>query len=338
MKTLIIQPLEPLVLSSTPIASPDSFIGSHRVLGAPSPTTLAGFLGSILGVNLNVNTVLDSLEALCNELRLRGASDPVVKGPLVKFVKMGGRELDGFYVSVSTKEFAPIDALVLSEGICFIKRGRLEENVLVEPRFRLGVKLKRGYVSGENKTVEVGYMYKYSTSFYKRRGGEVVTPLFLYATEINLGGDKCLIGSLGGEGRSVKVCVGEDSELRMYADRLSDPREVEEGYYVALTPVPVIPDSNVYTVSSHNPDAKGLEFVERIVGFPIVQGEGVSVPSKRIERLSLGYSIALKARRPMIFMLPPGTVLNCRKIKETKVNRLIKTLWSLGFASLLKLN
>jgi hypothetical protein len=52
MRVLVIEPLEPLVLSSNPLVSQEFILGFHSVLPIPSPTTIADLLGSALGVAL----------------------------------------------------------------------------------------------------------------------------------------------------------------------------------------------------------------------------------------------------------------------------------------------
>lgn len=68
MKALLIEPLEPLVLSKNPVASQEFITGSHVVLSVPSPTTIGGLVGFALNVTLEGRDSVDHLSILRNLL------------------------------------------------------------------------------------------------------------------------------------------------------------------------------------------------------------------------------------------------------------------------------
>lgn len=191
-------------------------------------------------------------------------------------------------------------------------------------------------------------MYKYSTLSYRVVGdGSSVSPIFIYLYDC----DKELepgVYRVGGEGRVANVSVAELEELPgeiiKALERVESPLTLQErGLHLALAPVPLIPlvrEKHVKLILDESkPSVVGLEFVERVEGN--VQADAEELRSevrlkRRIERLGLGYSEALGSRRPQILVLPLGTIIRTKK--PERFVEAIEMLWSLGFASLLRLS
>jgi len=342
MKLLKIEPLEPLVLSRNPIIGPEFLTGFHRVLGAPLPTTIAGLLGNMLGVTITgVSGVLEALERLVSQLESRGCRSPIVKGPLFQFKEL---EVEEPYAYLG-ELYTPIGRIKVEKEAPYV--GRLpyvdatdcQKCVKLLVDERVGVKLLRGHGS-DDKIVHLGYMFSYSTPLYETLDGTRVTPVILYSVSCNAKVDG--VYRVGGEGRLAKVTI-EDTprELKEVFEKLVNPLEAEmiedNRVYIALTPIPIAPANNQLQVDTNTP---GLEFVKSIVGItpvktkPATAAELVRAVKRRVERLSLGYSEALGARRPQILALPVGTIVKARKPAKPPV-RIIETLWRIGYATLL---
>lgn len=300
-KLLKIRQIESLVLSKSPIPSPDS-IGIHNVLAVPLPSTIVGMLGNLLGVT-QINDGMFGFEALLKGLKSKGCSEPVIKGPIL----VEGEEKT--YITVGNKLVMPSD----------IKDFSITKTEKISVDYRLGVRLRRGYDSQEKVTYP-GYMYRINTVDYGSK--ELV-----YLVNCNLE-NKQYLARVGGEDRIAIVKIEDSKEEKLV---IKSPKEIEnEGYYIALSPIPLIPKKDELWLSE---STEGMQFIKEIIGIP---QEEDKEPKKKVERLFLGYSEALKLRRPQILSLPAGTIVKVKKI-EGKVNNLIETLWSLGYASLLSI-
>ncbi len=355
MRVLLVEPLEAPVFSRTPIASYEFIAGVHRAQPIPSPTTIAGMLGSALGLTLGGRTGahIEAFEALLREFENAGCRKPVVKGPLLWFRKLGGKA----YVCLGDT-VAPLNVVerVAEEVRKAVKGGELvcDDCVKVVSEEAVGVKLERGYRGAVEKVVDKGYMYRYSTVRYVTiSDGESVTPTYVYW----LNCDRASIPRIhrvGGEGRisSVNVTSKEDlpGGVARALELLASPLEVEgEGPYMLLTQAPLIP-IGVEEKLTLDPKSfgrfTGLEFIRGDMGVKGTVAIEVEDELKgrlrwrlkrRVERLNLGYSEALKARRPQVLALPVGTIVETRKLELDNVNRVVELLWSIGLASLLKL-
>jgi hypothetical protein len=218
----------------------------------------------------------------------------------------------------------------------------------------VGVKLERGYGGAVEKVVDKGYMYRYSTVRYVTISeGEAVTPTYVYW----LNCDRASIPRIhrvGGEGRisSVNVTSKEDlpGGVARALELLASPLEVEgEGLHLLLTQAPLIP-VGVEEKLTLDPESfgrfTGLEFIRGDMGVKGMVAIEVEDELKgrlrwrlkrRVERLNLGYSEILEARRPQVLALPVGTIVETRKLELDNVNRVVELLWSIGLTSLLKL-
>jgi len=347
MRILLVEPLEPLVLSRTPIAGQEFIVSSHRVLPVPPSTTIAGLLGMIYGVALGGYRDLGHvslLRKLLEELEGRGCRRPIFKGPLVWFKDLS----DEPYVCLPDL-CTPLDRVVVERRgnsiEAYVDRSNCDTCVEFDVEERIGVKLARGYGVRIEKVVDKGYMYRYSMLKYRRIGdSRSATPTFLYTLNC---ADKISpdVYRVGGEGRMARVeTVDIDREpgrilerIAKVMERLENPIDMASGgLHIALTPVPLIPlagERPQLVLDSVKPSLLGLEFVEEIVGvIPVERG---AKPKRRVERLSLGYSEVLNARRPQILALPAGTIIKTRR--QEKIEETLETLWSLGLPTLLRL-
>jgi CRISPR-associated protein Cmr3 len=355
MRVLLVEPLEAPVFSRTPIASQEFIAGVHRAQPIPSPTTIAGMLGSALGLTLGGRTGahIEAFEALLREFESAGCRKPVVKGPLLWFRKLGAKAYACLGDTV-----APLDVVeqVAEEVKKAVKGGELvcDDCVKVVSEEAVGVKLERGYGGAVEKVVDKGYMYRYSTVRYVTiSGGEAVTPTYVYWLNCDRASTP-RIHRVGGEGRisSVNVTSKEDlpGEVARALESLASPLEVEgEGLHLLLTQAPLIP-IGVEEKLTLDPESfgrfTGLEFIRGDMGVKGMVAIEVEDELKgrlrwrlkrRVERLNLGYSEILEARRPQILALPVGTIVETRKLEPRNVNRVVELLWSIGLASLLKL-
>jgi hypothetical protein len=355
MRVLLVEPLEAPVFSRTPITSHEFIAGVHRAQPIPSPTTIAGMLGSALGLTLGgrAGAHIEAFEALLREFENAGCRKPVVKGPLLWFRKLGDRA----YLCLGDA-VAPLDVVeqVAEEVRKAVKGGELVCNdcVKVVSEEAVGVKLERGYGGAVEKVVDKGYMYRYSTVRYVTISeGEAVTPTYVYW----LNCDRASIPRIhrvGGEGRisSVNVTSKEDlpGGVARALELLASPLEVEgEGLHLLLTQAPLIP-VGVEEKLTLDPESfgrfTGLEFIRGDMGVKGMVAIEVEDELKgrlrwrlkrRVERLNLGYSEILEARRPQVLALPVGTIVETRKLELDNVNRVVELLWSIGLTSLLKL-
>ena len=351
MSVLLVEPLEAPVFSRTPIASHEFIAGVHRAQPIPPPTTIAGMLGSALGLTLGGRTEahIEAFEALLREFESAGCRKPVVKGPLLWFRKLGGKA----YACLGDI-VAPLD--VAEEVKKAVRGGELVCNdcVKVVSEEAVGVKLERGYRGAVEKVVDKGYMYRYSMVRYVTISeGEAVTPTYVYW----LNCDKISIPRIhrvGGEGRISLVNVTSKEDLpggvARALESLASPLEVEgEGPYMLLTQAPLIPigveekltlDPESFTRIAGLEFIRGVEGVKGTVAIEVEDGLKGKLKwrlKRRVERLNLGYSEVLEARRPQVLALPVGTIVETRRLEPKNVNRVAELLWSIGLASLFKL-
>jgi hypothetical protein len=304
---------------SAPIPSP-----------SPLPTTVAGMIGSILGVKLENLGKLFGLEELYRKLKIF-CIDPVFKGPAVMFNSIS----DVIYIPAGGSRFAPISRIKRFEDIYYLdlsgKSSPIVDGIESE---RIGVKLLRGYM-GLDKVVDKGYMYRYSVTIYKTIDGK--------------NDDRDLITRLGGEGRVFRILIRDLGEqVGKITNKFFTPIEkIDHGLYILVSPSPLI-QTHVKTASPDIPrisNLLGSEYIEEIVGLlpnikspeelEMIRSKRISI-KKRIERLNLGYSEAFNKRRPQILAIPPGTVIKARM--PMKANDLVRVLWGLGFSTIFKLD
>ena len=335
MKVLYVDPLEPLVLSGSPVLSHEFIVGYHRVLGVPAPTTIAGLLGVIMGVTAGTGyDAMESLDKLVENLEGRGCKDVIIKGPLVSFKELTVNEpyvyLGRFLVPMSRVK-------VSSDGIPFVDLSDCSECVEFNVKRRVGIKLVRGY-SGDEKVVDRGYMYSYSIALYKTFDGRTVTPTYMYAVNCKSGVEG--VYRVGGEGRLARVSLKDVTpQMKVYVERLLSPLELSDNHelLVTLTPIPLIPRQGQLQL---DPNTVGLEFVDEVIGLiPTAKSLDEVTRAKlnlkrKVERLNLGYSEVAQARRPQLLALPTGTIIRTRKPQY--VPQPTRTLWRIGYATLLK--
>jgi len=200
---------------------------------------------------------------------------------------------------------------------------------------RVGVALERRNALGEKRAMP-GYFYRYAVSLY-RYGGEVARPIFAYLVPPATGIDGVV--RFGGKGSVVRVLSRDLTHPSEVALRVVSPLEgLSEGYYVALSPVPLIPRSPYPTkLEEHFETPLDLRNSE-VLGVPRRCGDAGALPPKlRVVRLGLGFSEATGLRRPQILALPPGTVIRVRRRHEQSPSPLMRALLGLGFSSLYRL-
>ena len=324
-------------------------------LPIPLPTTVAGALGALLGIQLKVSTVaenlcselkkLEDLKELYSELKKRtGCRDPCIKGPLTYF--------DGKpYLNVGDL-FVPavpdvLDSVGRLHSIPEDKKSEYIKHVLFR---KVGIALERRAATMP-KVVKPGFFYTVGTSLYVREADKtLIQPIFKYT----LGGllEKCgEIVRFGGESALAEVLC--EDEVADVVENIKSPLErLSEGIYIALAPVPIIPIScehvkrqGAESMSVLNVDeAAGVCFetpfkLSEVIGLPGSSRGGIVVklPKVRVERLGLGYSESLKMRRPQILAFPQGTIVQIKETAPRGFSDLMKTLLGIGFASLYKL-
>jgi CRISPR-associated protein Cmr3 len=345
MKILKIKPYDPLALSRSPISPPDT-IGIHEILSAPSPTTIAGLLGYLLGVRYSKDDGFWGLKKLLEGIIETGkCGEPIIKGPVISFTEIQNR----FYVPMIDK-LVSIDSIkslknIFGEYVFYIDRSSEREGsyatIRIRKLTRLGVKLRRGYGDLE-KVIDLGFMYRYHLTSYSI-GEKIFKPTYNYFVNCDLR-DLETVVRVGGESRLAKIIIRDDPKLEDISRKIHSPKEVGNSYYIAITPIPLIPKKETIP-EDLGKEIIGLEFIEEILGIPeevkknkdlrdLERGE--KLPKKKIMYLSLGYSEALNMRRPQILALPQGTVIRTRKIGD-RTTELMNILWQIGFASLLNL-
>lgn len=326
------EPVNPPSLHGASIGGIEVF-GVPKALPAPLPTTVAGALGNYLRVQLSSRDLLGSLselyEVLSKLLGCQGGS--CVKGPLTYF-EVGGRRLPEPYVSIERYFIPLVGSFKVSEDSVVCIGGEIR-SVVWEPVTRVGIALERRG-EGEKRAIP-GYFYKYAVSFY-RLDSEIVRPVFTYV--IPLKADVHGLLRFGGEG-SVARAISRDLEhLEDLVTRVVSPLEgLNEGYYVALSPIPLLPKRQHPTELEKDLELPLNTQDVRILGVPSRCGEGVRPPKLKVVRLGLGFSEVGKARRPQVLALPPGTVIEVSHKHKPHLGPLMKVLLGLGFATLFKL-
>lgn len=356
MRVLLVKPLEAPVFSRTPITSHEFIVGVHRAQPIPSPTTIAGMLGSALGLTLGgrANTHTGVIKALLAELEDKfGCMRPIVKGPFVWFRGLSEEPyvcLGDIFIQLKA-----IDEIV-AEIKANRKEGEVECKECIKSSIerRVGTRLKRGYNDAIEKVTSKGYMYSYSLVKYEviadnRSITRDVSPIYVYllnCDNLEIPG----VYRVGGEGRVaiVNTVMRESLPARVAEglNKLRSPQEVVgERTYLTLAQVPLVPRAEDQQLLNFK-KIHGLEFVSDIIGVIIVEEEGRSTGrsmlkwklKRKIERFNLGYSEILNARRPQVLAMPIGTLIRSRNIEEVgKVVEMVGILWDLGLPSLLEL-
>jgi len=336
MSLLEFETMNPPSFHGTPIGGMEIF-SRVKALPIPLPTTIAGALGSYLGIRLKLTSrdPCENLVKLYETLnsRLSCHNGVCIKGPLIYF-EVGGARLSYPYVCIEDY-FVPITKAFRVCGNLSVCVDVDEESIVWRYSFRVGVALERRNVLGEKKAMP-GYFYKYAVSLY-RYGSKVAKPIFAYlvppATKVDG------IVRFGGKGSIVRVLSRDLTYPSEVASRVISPIEgLDEGYYVTLSPVPLIPSSPYPTKLEEHFEAPLDLRSSEVLGVPRRCREtGVLPPKLRVVRLGLGFSEAAGMRRPQILALPPGTVIRVRRRHERSPSPLMRALLGLGFSALYKL-
>lgn len=344
MRLLEFQPLTSVSFHGSPVGGFEVF-GAARAVPTPLPTTVAGALGSLLGVRLGAGDPVASLVELYESLRSRlgCGEESCVKGPLT-FFTVGGERVGPF---VFAGRFYLLSSVKVGGGFACVDGG--EGVVEWELLRRVGVALERR--GGEGfKRVAPGFFYRYFVSTFKYgygpgfKGlgvcGEVVRPVYAYAVPFD--GDVDAVVRFGGEGSVARV-VASGLELvdRVVRGLVSPLEHLEEGYYVALSPIPLLPLKPGLAKPWEGLEAPfNMEFTE-VVGVPREcsgGGGGAAQPPRlRLVRLGLGFSEAAGRRRAQVVSFPPGTLVRVLRGHKPSLSPLLKTLVGLGFATLYKI-
>jgi len=332
MRAIVVEPLEPLSLSSAPITGVDTLASVNPLL-LPLPTTVAGALGALVGIRLAsedpVKGLVELVEKLVERLRCR---KPLLMGPLIQF--SSGDSWSETMVSVSWSEFA--SPLCIDSSSLFIdlvncaNRGGIAK---LKPAIAYGVHLERKAIEagvvGEKKA-KIGYLYRYPLLMYNLVSQYRETPArprFIYA--LNCDEDVGGYMRFGGEGRIAKVYTTSVDEVR----RLTSPLSLRPGLYIALSPVPLLPLDKLLLYLEFE-KVVGLEFAREVIG--LLPKERGRTPKIAVEGIGLGFYEVKRVRRPAVLALPPGTVVKAESLSRP-VGPVLEALYSIGFASLYQL-
>jgi hypothetical protein len=332
MKILVIEPLEPLSLSTSPITGIDMLSTAHP-LTTPLPTTVAGALGALLGVTLASEDPVQGVRELIEKIEsVLSCRKPVILGPLLQL------SIDGSWseplINIGWRRFVSLkcinsEAMFIDLDVC----RDCKSLAVAFTAIAYGVSLERrateSGVCGE-KRARTGYLFRYPVVAYRAvcRDSEVPTKTrLLYAIKCEKAEGLRGVVRFGGEGRVAKV----------YTDSVEGVSSVESiltaspGLYIALSPVPLVPKAgNAIYLEPEN--FLGLERVEEIIG--ILSTALGKPPKVVVETLGLGFYEVKRVRRPAIIALPPGTVLRIGRGLSGVANPLLEALYSIGFASL----
>jgi len=332
MRALIIEPVESLSLSSSPITGID-LLTYVSPLSLPLSTTIVGAIGSLLNVKLKSQDPVEGLEELANILieKLR-CRKPIIAGPLTQFSYRNAWSKP--MVNIGWRLFVNPDCITNDYTIdvdsCSEAQGLAEFSPIIATGVSLERTVTEKHVEGAKKA-RVGYFYKYPMLSYTIIAGktrEVAKPRFIYAFNC----DECIEGytRVGGEGRIARVYT-QDIEVE---GEIMSPLSISEGTFIALSPIPILPLRNDLLLLEPQ-DVAGLEFVTEIIGVP--RGDR-GLPHKiLVERLGLGFYEVKKIRRPQIISLPPGTIIKTGGSTKSVQDPLLRILYTIGFASLYKL-
>ncbi|MGC9091550.1 MAG: hypothetical protein ACP5I2_07550 [Fervidicoccaceae archaeon] len=331
---LRIKPITNPIFSRRPFSSPD-YIASHSVWEIPPPTTVAGTLGDALGITIPTNESskllgLDKLSEKLNEKLTEPCGIPFsITGPLL--------ETEGrYFVPIGEGVFLPVQYDNVKKIAVIGDRNKAK--LIHGTERRVGVSLKRGYNQSEEKVGRSGMHYRYLVSVYEMFENEKkrpVLPNYVYKLTGCQGSgniqQKRAI-RFGGEGGIAFLEINRSKEEdSIFSAMFSPLSNLEQGCYLALSPIPLIPK---HGNSSHISEVTGLE---PFGGPSSVRGICDERSCKvKVVRMGLGFSEVYKSRRPQILALPQGTLLEVSDKHGSNNSKVLKVLYSLGFASLLK--
>jgi CRISPR-associated protein Cmr3 len=335
MRALVVNPIEPLSLSATPVTGIDLF-SRVKGLSTPLPTTLVGALGALLGIQLSSRDSLGGLIELVNEIRQRlSCGEVIVKGPLVYF-EVNSEKFIGPTIPVHPTRFYKIDCTVKSR-VGYSISDECREHFEYTPGVFVGIALERRGPSGV-KLVIPGFTYRYPLGFYKyvqeassKAESKPAKPLFIYMINCEKPLKKTIV-RIGGEGRVAEIYTSDEEFLIKQLNLLKSPLELaESGAYIAVSPIPLIAEKRD---ALYLDAVKGLEFCSSVIGVPQI---GLKPPKLIVERLGLGYYEVARTRRPQILVLPPGTIVEVKSTDKSVID-VLRALYSVGFATLYPLH
>jgi CRISPR-associated protein Cmr3 len=335
MRALVVNPLEPLSLSATPVTGIDLF-SRVKGLSTPLPTTIVGALGALLGVHLSSLDPLGGLVELANEIRQRlSCGEVIVKGPILYF-EISDKEFISPTIPIHPTRFYKVDCIAKSRAGYSIS-DECREHFEYTPGVFVGTPLKRRGPVGE-KLVIPGFTYRYPLGFYKyireadfKAESKPAKPLFMYIINCEKPVEKTIV-RIGGEGRVAEIYTSDEELLIKQLSLLKSPLELSEsGTYIAVSPIPLIAEKRD---ALYLDAVKGLEFCSSVIGVPQI---GLKPPKLIVERLGLGYYEVARTRRPQILVLPPGTIVEVKSTDKSVID-LLRVLYSIGFATLYPLH
>jgi CRISPR-associated protein Cmr3 len=335
MRALVVNPLEPLSLSATPVTGIDLF-SRVKGLSTPLPTTIVGALGALLGVHLSSLDPLGGLVELANEIRQRlSCGEVIVKGPILYF-EISDKEFISPTIPIHPTRFYKVDCIAKSRAGYSIS-DECREHFEYTPGVFVGTPLKRRGPVGE-KLVIPGFTYRYPLGFYKyireadfKAESKPAKPLFMYIINCEKPVEKTIV-RIGGEGRVAEIYTSDEELLIKQLSLLKSPLELSEsGTYIAVSPIPLIAEKRD---ALYLDAVKGLEFCSSVIGVPQIR---LKPPKLIVERLGLGYYEVARTRRPQILVLPPGTIVEVKSTDKSVID-LLRVLYSIGFATLYPLH
>lgn len=364
MRLLVIDPLEPLALPKTQISGPQLGGPHPSIVSAPQPTTVLGLLGRAMNILIQSGldtTNLEDVSNLIDELSERllcKKDEPIMYGP---FLARGGSSgyIEELYVPLDPNTYIGISTLgkIIQNMKSFLcindEKCRQERCDCLEVAYELivGVALERRRVTGgdkgvkEDKVVKAGFMYSYPITIYKECfSGGVTQVKTVYILNCDTKDQRLdYVVRVGGRGRVARVYLENASPLSSISERLASPLKeaLSEGYYVAVSPIPVIP-KGANSTQLNLQDVYGLEVAKSESHLLGLLQECPRPPKLRVERLWLGFSESQGRRRPQVLALPSGSVIRITGDSGTagasSAPGLLRVLWRAGYGTLLRVD
>jgi hypothetical protein len=336
MRALVIEPLENLSLSLTPVTGLElfSYVVSSPI---PLPTTVAGVLGNMLEIRLSSDDPLKGLEELVSKLREKlVCSQPMLLGPFIFFLYR--EKIVGPTITIHEKDQAIfVSPDLFQETFLNLDKCKTFESCFIyKPKAMIGVALERNGLEGDKKVKE-GFMYKYPISTYSSLIDEAsVKPFFTYLLNCERDIPRTIV-RIGGEGR-IGYIYTDNKIITDHFKKIFNPLNLnEKGIYIALSPIPLL---SKRSEDLYLENLLGLEFIgdiNNVLGMPSKDPEKIS-RKIIVERIGLGYYEVRNIRRPQILMMPSGTLIRVKELKKPVYPSILRNLYDIGFASLYQLS
>ena len=333
ISVLRIKPIGPARISQTPILS-SSFIQASRdsTFGVPPPSTILGILGMYLQIKMERNHAardpLLGLLSLTQMLEYRGlktiAGRSLFLGPLVL--------IKGSLASPLQLKEATILVRIDSIGRILAENRINEDDPIAVSKLisSIGVGLRDyGPADYHAKTVMPGQTFRRSYTYLTMSDTQEPAS-YEYIIMVNFDREPDEINEyvrMGGRSRVARIWIEEaGEELLRLIDRVTSPcsGKASSGKYITLTPWPLLPFAEtLYINESLEPRPKN------IIGIPTL-----NTPKPRIIVAGLGYSEIAGVRRPLLPMIPPGTIIELDE--KIKCPEIAMSLEKAGYYQIIK--